>query len=1024
MHTMAPSASNNRLRRLAWLPIPLLLFAMVVLWIADSPAVYEPPHLLIVLNLLFSLPGALLVAYQAGRGFLLRGNLGLLGFGCGMLFWGNAGPVSGVLLPHGPGVVVTVHNILIWLAAVCHLVGMILAPWQRTAPRWPELWLAVAYAGALTLGMVVVLETLAGVIPAFFIQGEGGTPLRQIVLGSAIIMFVLTAVLLKGKPRGTLSGFQDWYALALLLIAVGLFGVMIQSAVGSALGWTGRIAQNLGGAYLLVAAVVGLREARDQGHPLEIALGEARQRFEELFNLAADGVVLHEGISETARGYFLQANPAIRALLGYTAREMRELTPLDLLAPEDRERVAEDSQVMDRDGLLRHEKNLVAKDGRRIPVEISTRQYEHQGRAMVISVIRDITERKRTEAAIRESEQFKQAVLDAVTAQVAVLDREGRIVAINEPWRRFAMDNSGATGRPAPHTGLGANYLAICRAARGESAEGAIEAHDGIQAVLAGKAKTFSLEYPCHSPQAKRWFSLTVTPLGVERGGAVVSHTDITASRQLAEDLRNERDRFIRIAATVPGVICSFRLGPDGSAGFPYASPAIEDLYGLRPEELVESAAPLWTLIHPDDLGHLDAGIAASARTMTPWRDQFRLRHPRKGEIWVEGHSMPVREPDGGILWHGYVQDITERKRAEQQLFATNERLKSLMEALPVGVAFSDDATCQRIAGNRALLAHFEMTHQDNVSASAPETAAAGRLVRYFQRGRELRADELPLQRAVAENRVIPPMELEVEIPSGRRRLAEVTGAPLRDAKNQVIGGLAVVADITERQRAEAALRAALDEKEVLLREVHHRVKNNLAAIIDLLELQRESAMDPPTASRLAELRHRIKSMALVHEMLYQPGDLSQVDFRGYLQALVGYLRDALDPRGVIRLRVTAPEIGMNLDTAIPCGLVVNELVTNAFKYAFPAQRPRPGAEACEIMVATEWDGATYTLTIADNGIGIPASLDWMTTRTLGLRLVRMLGQHQLGGQLELDGASGTRWTLRFGPRSHSGSKL
>ncbi|MDV7391700.1 PAS domain S-box protein, partial [Arthrospira platensis SPKY1] len=186
---------------------------------------------------------------------------------------------------------------------------------------------------------------------------------------------------------------------------------------------------------------------------------------------------------------------------------------------------------MGRDGRLRHEKILIAKDGRRIPVEINTRQYIHHGHTMVISVIRDITERKRAEVAIRESEQFKQAVLDAVIAHVAVLDRDGAIIAVNEPWRRFAVDNNGEAGQPAPNTGIGSNYLDICGTARGESAEGAIEAHDGIQAVLAGRAKAFSLEYPCHSPQAKRWFSLVVTPLGAEVGGVVVSHTDITASR-------------------------------------------------------------------------------------------------------------------------------------------------------------------------------------------------------------------------------------------------------------------------------------------------------------------------------------------------------------------------------------------------------------------------------------------------------------------------------------------------------------
>lgn len=185
---------------------------------------------------------------------------------------------------------------------------------------------------------------------------------------------------------------------------------------------------------------------------------------------------------------------------------------------------------------------------------------------------------------------------------------------------------------------------------------------------------------------------------------------------------------------------------------------------------------------------------------------------------------------------------------------------------------------------------------------------------------------------------------------------------------------------------------------------------------------QREGATDPPTAFQLAELRDRIKSMALVHEMLYQSGNLSQVDFQDYLQALAGHLRDSLDPHGAIRLRVTAPAISMNLDTAMPCGLIVNELVTNAFKYAFPQHQPRPGTGTCEIAVTADWDGAAYTLTVTDNGIGMPASLDWTTTHTLGLRLVRMLGQYQLQGQIELDGAVGTRFSLRFGPRSRSGS--
>ena len=157
---------------------------------------------------------------------------------------------------------------------------------------------------------------------------------------------------------------------------------------------------------------------------------------------------------------------------------------------------------------------------------------------------------------------------------------------------------------------------------------------------------------------------------------------DITERKQSEKILREERDRFEKIAATVPGMIASFRLRPDGSACFPYASPAIHDLYGLRPEEVAESADPLWALVPPEDIVRMEASIAASAQSMNPWRDEFRVQHPIRGETWIEGHSMPISEPDGSILWHGYLQDITPRKRAEEVLQAQAEELQAQTEEL------------------------------------------------------------------------------------------------------------------------------------------------------------------------------------------------------------------------------------------------------------------------------------------------------------------------------------------------------
>jgi PAS domain-containing protein len=150
----------------------------------------------------------------------------------------------------------------------------------------------------------------------------------------------------------------------------------------------------------------------------------------------------------------------------------------------------------------------------------------------------DITERKQAEETLRQSEEFKDAILNSVAAHIAVLDGNGTIVAVNEPWRRFARENSSPAGEPARNLGVGANYLSVCRRSARKSAAGAGAVHDGIQAVLAGRAPSFALEYSCDPPGAQRWLVLNVTPLGGAGGGVVVAHSDITGRKQAEEALR------------------------------------------------------------------------------------------------------------------------------------------------------------------------------------------------------------------------------------------------------------------------------------------------------------------------------------------------------------------------------------------------------------------------------------------------------------------------------------------------------
>ena len=146
---------------------------------------------------------------------------------------------------------------------------------------------------------------------------------------------------------------------------------------------------------------------------------------------------------------------------------------------------------------------------------------------------------------------------------------------------------------------------------------------------------------------------------------------DVTERMRVESALKERlrlQDQLTKVAASVPGVICAFRLRPDGSACMPYASPVFESVYGLSPEAVAEDFSPVFARIHPDDIGHIHETIAESSRTLQPWRDSFRYNHPAKGEIWIEGHSMPLREMDGSILWHGYIQDVTAQKHAEAEL--------------------------------------------------------------------------------------------------------------------------------------------------------------------------------------------------------------------------------------------------------------------------------------------------------------------------------------------------------------------
>lgn len=486
------------------------------------------------------------------------------------------------------------------------------------------------------------------------------------------------------------------------------------------------------GVFLDRAGVERLRAAADA------------QRLTERLVLAteASSVGVWDWDLEADRWY---ATPTYFAMLGYGPDEGvgRRDDWLGSVHPEDRGLVAANIQAAleGADVPYRHDARVRHADGSYRWMSVTGRVLARDGRgkpSRLLGVMVDITESRRVEEALRASETFSLSILDSVTAEIAVLDRKGVIVAVNEPWKRFSRDNGIEPGRPAPRTDVGTNYLSVLQGEK--AADEAAMARAGIEAVLEGRVPGFSLEYPCHSPTQQRWFTMNATPLGRDRLGVVVAHIDIT-----------------------------------------------------------------------------------------------------------------------------------------------------------------------------------------------------------------------------------------------------------------------------ERRRAEEALRLSLREKEGLLKEIHHRVKNNLQVITSLLRLESSRTHESGTRGVLKEMQGRIRSMALLHETLYRSGNFARVELGEYLRQLATQLFRAQNTApGRVQLVLELSPATLTIDHAIPCGLIVNELLTNSLKYAFPHER---SGEVRLLLEREEED--RIRIRVSDTGVGLPEDFDARRGSSLGLHLVSDLAR-QLGGSLEIGPPPGAVFTVTF----------
>lgn len=437
----------------------------------------------------------------------------------------------------------------------------------------------------------------------------------------------------------------------------------------------------------------------------------------------------------------------------------------------------------------------------------------------------------------------------------------------------------------------------------------------------------------------------------------------------------------------------------DGAGRLLFVNPRFCELVRLGPADMLGKSS---LEFYPAELARQhqanDAAVRAAGRPLET-QEPYLLEDGTVGQLIVVKFPVIDPRPDrstGGLVG-GVAIDVTDRVRAEAALRVSEEQFRSAFRDSGIGMALVSTggrflrvnrSLCELLGYAEAdlLATDFQaLTHPDDLGRDLGQLGAllAGELGTYTLEKRYVRAD-------------------------GRTVWATLTVSLVRGADGLPAHFVSQIQDITERKRVEAELLRTLRERETLIKEVHHRVKNNLAVITGLLSMQARRSEDAGVRGSLRESQNRVRSMAIVHEMLYQGGDLAGIDLAEYARQLGALLQASYaPPGGPVALSLTIPPLVIDMDRAIPIGLLINELVSNAFKHAFPDGRRGT------VGVAVFRGDTEATLAVSDDGVGLPPGVDPAGTRTLGMRLVHSLAE-QLGGEADISTGGGTTVAVTF----------